>query len=56
MVTITVPFLPKVVGEARTLVKKLQEGGVPAFTSLDRGALALRNVLDYYSIKNRDDS
>ena len=55
MVTITVPFLPKVVGEARTLVKKLQDGGVPAFTSLDRGALALRNTLDYYQFQKRDD-
>jgi acyl-CoA synthetase (NDP forming) len=56
MVTITVPFLPKVVGEARMLVKKLQDGGVPAFTSLDRGALALRNTLDYYRFQKRDDS
>jgi len=55
-VTITVPFLPKVVGEARMLVKKLQDGGVPAFTSLDRGALALRNTLDYYRFQERDDS
>jgi len=56
MVTISVPFLPKVVGEARTLVKKLQDGGVPAFTSLERGALALRNTLDYYRFRSRETS
>jgi len=51
LVTISVPFLPKVVGEARTLVKKLQDGGVPAFTSLERGAHALKNALDYYRFR-----
>ncbi len=51
MATITVPFLPKVVGEARTLVKKLQDGGVPAFTSLERGAHALKNAFDYYRFR-----
>ena len=45
--SIIVPFLPKVVGEARTLVKKLQDGGVPAFTTLERAALALRNAFAY---------
>jgi len=54
LVTITVPFLPKVVGEARTLVKKLQGGGVPAFTSLERGALALKNALDYYRLRSSE--
>ncbi len=54
MVTLSVPFLPKVVGEARTLVKKLQEGGVPAFTSLERGALALKNAMDYYSFRRSE--
>lgn len=54
LVTLSVPFLPKVVGEARTIVKKLQDRGVPAFTSLQRGALALRNAYDYYSFRRRE--
>lgn len=55
MVTVIVPFLPKVVGEARTLVKRLQDGGVPAFTSLERGAYALKNALDYHRFR-RDET
>jgi len=51
LVTLSVPFLPRVVGEARTLVKKLQDGEVPAFTSLERGAIALRNAYDYYRFR-----
>ena len=54
--SIIVPFLPKVVGEARTLVKKLQDGGVPAFTTLERAALALRNAFAYYRFRRGDAS
>jgi len=52
MATLTVPFLPNVVGEARQVIKKLQDGGVPAFASLERGAIALKNALDYYSFRS----
>jgi len=56
MATLAVPFLPKVVGEARKTVKKLQEGGVPAFTDLERGALALKNAYDYYKFREGDNN
>jgi len=36
-------------GEA---TQQFQERGVPAFPSIERGTLALRNALDYYSFKN----
>jgi len=40
------------VQQAGELIKKLQDGGVPAFVSLERGAFALKKALDYYLAKN----
>ena len=51
MVCLQLTMLPRVIADARTIVKKLQDAGVPAFTSLERGALALKNALDYYRFR-----
>jgi len=40
------------VGQATDIIKKLEDGGVPTFILLERGAFALRKVLDYYKLKN----
>lgn len=53
MVCSSVFFLPSIVGKARKMIKTLQGGGVPVFTSLERGALALKNTLDYYRFRSR---
>jgi len=37
---------------ASEVMAQLQDGGVPAFLSLERGAFALRKALDYYDMKN----
>ncbi|MFC1981858.1 CoA-binding protein [Chloroflexota bacterium] len=46
-------FSPPEVEQAGIIIQKLQSGGVPAFISLERGAYALRNALDYYSLNKR---
>ncbi len=38
--------------QALEVIQKLQDGGIPAFFSLERGARALKNALDYYNFKN----
>jgi acyl-CoA synthetase (NDP forming) len=53
MVCLQLTMLPRVIADARTIVKTLQDAGIPAFTSLERGALALRNALDYYRFRQR---
>jgi len=40
--------------EARGVMLKLQEIGIPAFPTIERGASALKNALDYYRIKRAD--
>ncbi|MBE9501852.1 MAG: hypothetical protein IMY87_05450 [Chloroflexi bacterium] len=40
--------------EARGVILKLQEMGIPAFPSIERGALALKNAVDYYRLKGAD--
>jgi acyl-CoA synthetase (NDP forming) len=45
-------FSSEDVKQAGDVIKKLQDGGVATFTSLARGALALRKALDYYNLKN----
>ena len=44
-------FAPESVQQTSDIIQKLQEGGVPAFTSLERGAFALRKALDYYNLR-----
>ena len=40
--------------EARGVILKLQEMGIPAFPAIERGALALKNAVDYYRLKSAD--
>jgi len=47
-------YTPDATRETRDVMLKLQEIGIPAFPSIQRGASALRNALDYYRLKNRD--
>lgn len=46
------PFTSGGIREARRIIKKLQEGGVPAFPSIERTAAALKNALDYYRFRS----
>lgn len=43
---------PEEMKASRDATRKFQEKGVPAFISMERGARALRNALDYYRRKN----
>ncbi|MFC1901160.1 CoA-binding protein [Chloroflexota bacterium] len=45
-------FSSEDVGQASEVMRQIQNGGVPVFISLERGAFALRKALDYYSMKN----
>lgn len=45
-------FSPDDVKQAGTITRELQEGGIPAFVSLERGAFALKKALEYYQMKN----
>jgi len=45
-------FSPVGVEQATDIIGKLQDGGVPTFILLERGAFALRKALDYYNFKN----
>lgn len=51
MVVVPCSFTPGDVQRAREAIQKLQDRGVPAFVTLERGAYALKNALDYYSFK-----
>ncbi|MFC1918788.1 CoA-binding protein [Chloroflexota bacterium] len=52
-----IPFsTPNEMRLARGLTQKLQDTGVPAFPTMERGAFALRKVLDYYTLKGNADS
>ncbi|MDD5191212.1 MAG: CoA-binding protein [Dehalococcoidales bacterium] len=45
------PFSSGGVSEARKTIKALQEGGVPAFSTLERAAKALKNTMEYYQAR-----
>ncbi len=45
-------FSPEDVEQAGVTINSLQEGGIPVFISLERGAFALKKALDYYRLKN----
>jgi acyl-CoA synthetase (NDP forming) len=49
---LTWSFSPEEVQQARDVIQKFQNGGVPTFIALERGAFALRKALDYYNLKN----
>ncbi len=38
--------------QAMKIAQKLQDGDIPAFSTLERGARALKNALDYHNFKN----
>jgi hypothetical protein len=38
--------------QARKIAQKLQDGDIPAFSTLERGARALKNALDYHNFRN----
>ena len=41
---------PDAFNEARDVILRFQEAGIPAFASIERGVRALRNVFDYYRL------
>ncbi len=51
-VIVVLPYsTPDEMTEARDIQARLQEGGVPAFPTMERAVRGLRNSLDYYRIK-----
>ncbi len=44
---------PEAVQAAREVTQRFREGGIPTFVSLERGAKALKNALEYYVLKRR---
>ncbi len=52
MAILSYSFLPQEVQQAGDIIHKLQDGAIPAFISFERGARALKNVLDYYSSRS----
>jgi len=52
MAVLSWAFSSEDVQQAGNVIQKLQDGGVPAFISLERGACALRKALDYYDLKH----
>jgi hypothetical protein len=52
---VVVPYsTPEEMRRARELTQKFQEKEIPCFPSIERGARALKNALDYYSFKSGD--
>jgi acyl-CoA synthetase (NDP forming) len=51
MATVYSPFSSGGVQEARRIIKRLQEGGVPAFSTIERAAKAVRNAMAYYRFR-----
>jgi acyl-CoA synthetase (NDP forming) len=45
-------FTPDAEREKREIIFRYQEIGIPAFPSIERGVIALRNVLDYHHLHN----
>ncbi|MBI4282879.1 MAG: CoA-binding protein [Chloroflexi bacterium] len=56
VMAIVIPFTPEEMPKTREVTQKLQGKGIPAFPSMERGALALRRALDYYRLKNGTDN
>jgi acyl-CoA synthetase (NDP forming) len=52
MAILSLSFSPGDVEQAGNIIQKFQQGGVPAFIALERGARALKNTLDYYHLKD----
>ena len=47
---------PEAWQEIKDVVQRFREGGIPTFFTLERGAGALKNTLDYYNQKNHTNS
>ncbi|MDD5038977.1 MAG: CoA-binding protein [Dehalococcoidales bacterium] len=48
-----VPYsTPRGMSEVRGLTRKLQDKGIPAFPTIERGALALKKAWDYYNLRD----
>jgi len=45
-------FTPDAAREMRSVILECQKIGIPAFPSIERAAFALRNTLNYYSLKS----
>ena len=43
---------PESLQQWETIAKELQESGIPTFTTVERGALALSNALEYYKLQD----
>ena len=56
MVVVPSAPTPENVKATREVAQKLQGGGVPVFVSLERGARALKNALDYYNFRGSSSS
>jgi acyl-CoA synthetase (NDP forming) len=52
MATVYSPFSSGGVQEARRIIKRLQDGGVPAFSTIERAARAVRNTMMYYRFRD----
>ena len=48
LITMVLLSTPDAANEVRTIMQILQENGIPAFPSVTRGAMALKNAFDYY--------
>ena len=44
-------YSPDSVNETRGVAERLRDGGVPMFVSVERGARAMRNALDYHRMR-----
>jgi acyl-CoA synthetase (NDP forming) len=44
-------YLPDAVQETRVVAQRLRDGGIPLFVSPERGARAIRNALEFYSLR-----
>ncbi len=52
-----IPFSsPEEMQRVREITQKFQDKGIPTFPSIERAAFALRNALDYYSLKSSIDT
>ena len=49
-------YTPEEMEQVRDINQKLQRGSVPAFATFERGARALKNAFDYYSLNNNVDN
>ncbi len=52
VMVVLVSFDPVEMQQAGDIARKFQNGGVPAFVTVEQGARALRNALDYYSLNS----